>query len=74
MRLANQVTWAAYKAAHQSLHDGMSQAELEKLIMAAYPTARLSRRGRHRDRGKFFIPPRLNRSPNDSRRLADHVG
>jgi Xaa-Pro dipeptidase len=36
MRLANQVTWAAYKAAHQSLHDGMSQAELEKLIMAAY--------------------------------------
>ncbi len=36
MRLANQVTWTAYKAAHQSLHDGMSQAELEKLIMAAY--------------------------------------
>jgi Xaa-Pro dipeptidase len=36
MRLANQVTWTAYKAAHQSLHDGMSQAELERLIMAAY--------------------------------------
>ena len=36
MRLANQVTWTAYKAAHQSLHEGMSQAQLEKLIMAAY--------------------------------------
>ncbi len=36
MRLANQVTWTAYKAAHQSLRDGMSQADLEKLIMSAY--------------------------------------
>ena len=36
MRLANQVTWTAYKSAHQSLHDGMSQAQLERLIMAAY--------------------------------------
>ena len=36
MRLANRVTWTAYKAAYQALHDGMSQAQLEKLIMAAY--------------------------------------
>jgi Xaa-Pro dipeptidase len=36
MRLANRVTWTAYKSAYQSLREGMSQAELEKLIMAAY--------------------------------------
>jgi len=36
MRLANKVTWTAYKAAYQSLREGMSQAQLEKLIMAAY--------------------------------------
>jgi len=36
MRLANQVTWTAYKAAHQAMTEGMSQAQLEKLIMAAY--------------------------------------
>ncbi len=36
MRLANHVTWTAYKAAHEALHDGISQAQLEKLIMAAY--------------------------------------
>jgi Xaa-Pro dipeptidase len=36
MRLANQVTWTAYKAAYQALYDGMSQAQLEKMILAAY--------------------------------------
>jgi Xaa-Pro dipeptidase len=36
MRLANQVTLSAYHAAHQTLHDGMPQAELERMIMAAY--------------------------------------
>ncbi|MGC2186551.1 MAG: Xaa-Pro peptidase family protein [Terriglobales bacterium] len=36
MRLANHVTWTAYKAAHEALNDGMAQAQLEKLIMAAY--------------------------------------
>ena len=36
MRLANQVTLTAYQAAYQTLHDGMTQAELEKMIMAAY--------------------------------------
>ncbi len=36
MRLANQVTLTAYHAAHQTLHDGMTQAELERMIMAAY--------------------------------------
>jgi Xaa-Pro dipeptidase len=36
MQLANQVTWTAYKAAYHALHDGMSQAQLEKLISAAY--------------------------------------
>jgi Xaa-Pro dipeptidase len=36
MRLANQVTLAAYHAAYQTLHEGMTQPELEKQIMAAY--------------------------------------
>jgi Xaa-Pro dipeptidase len=36
MRLANQVTLAAYHAAYQTLHDGMTQPELEKMIMSAY--------------------------------------
>jgi Xaa-Pro aminopeptidase len=36
MRLANRVTWTAYQAAHEALKDGMPQAQLERLIMAAY--------------------------------------
>lgn len=36
MRLANQVTLAAYHAAYVALHPGMPEADLEKLIMAAY--------------------------------------
>ena len=36
MRLANHATWTAYKAAHEALKDGMPQAQLERLIMAAY--------------------------------------
>jgi Xaa-Pro dipeptidase len=36
MRLANRVTLAAYHAAYQTLHDGMTQPELEKMIMSAY--------------------------------------
>jgi Xaa-Pro dipeptidase len=36
MRLANRVTLAAYQATYQTLRDGMTQAELEKMIMAAY--------------------------------------
>jgi Xaa-Pro aminopeptidase len=36
MRVANQVTLTAYRAAHQTLHDGMPQAQLERMIMAAY--------------------------------------
>jgi Xaa-Pro dipeptidase len=36
MRLANRVTLAAYHAAYQTLHEGMTQAELEKMVMAAY--------------------------------------
>ncbi len=36
MHLANQVTLMAYHAAYQALHEGMTQAELEKQIVAAY--------------------------------------
>ena len=36
MRLANRVTLAAYHAAYQTLHDGMTQPELEKMIVSAY--------------------------------------
>jgi Xaa-Pro dipeptidase len=36
MRLANQVTLSAYHAVYQTLHEGMTQTELEKLIMSAY--------------------------------------
>ncbi|MGH9546519.1 MAG: M24 family metallopeptidase [Terriglobales bacterium] len=36
MRLANRVTLAAYHAAYQTLHEGMTQAELETMIGAAY--------------------------------------
>ena len=36
MRLANQVTLTAYQAAYQTLHDGMTRAELESMIMAGY--------------------------------------
>lgn len=36
MRLANRVTLAAYHAAYQTLHEGMTQAEIDKMIMAAY--------------------------------------
>jgi Xaa-Pro dipeptidase len=36
MRLANLVTLEAYHAAYETLHEGMTQAELEKTIMAAY--------------------------------------
>jgi Xaa-Pro aminopeptidase len=36
MRLANQVTLAAYEAAYGALREGMTQRELEDLIAAAY--------------------------------------
>jgi Xaa-Pro dipeptidase len=36
MRLANQVTLAAYHAAYATIHEGMTKPELEKQIMAAY--------------------------------------
>jgi Xaa-Pro dipeptidase len=36
MRLANKVTLMAYHAAYQALHEGMTQAELEKLVAAAH--------------------------------------
>jgi len=36
MRLANKATLTAYHAAYQTLHEGMTHAELEKMIMAAY--------------------------------------
>ena len=36
MRLANQVTLAAYHSAYQTLHEGMTQAELETMIGSAY--------------------------------------
>jgi Xaa-Pro dipeptidase len=36
MQLANHVTWTAYKAAYQALHEGISQTQLEKLISVAY--------------------------------------
>jgi Xaa-Pro aminopeptidase len=36
MRLANTVTLTAYRAAYQALHEGMTQAELEKQIVSAY--------------------------------------
>ncbi len=36
MRLANKVTLTAYQAAYQTVHDGMTRAELESMIMAAY--------------------------------------
>ncbi len=36
MRLANQVTLSAYHAAYQTLHEGMTRAELEKMILSAY--------------------------------------
>ena len=36
MHLANTVTLTVYRAAYQALHDGMPQAELEKLVAAAH--------------------------------------
>ncbi len=36
MRLANHVTLTAYKAAYQTIHEGMTKPELEQMIMAAY--------------------------------------
>ncbi len=36
MRLANQVTLAAYEAVYQSLREGMTQQDVENLIAAAY--------------------------------------
>jgi Xaa-Pro dipeptidase len=36
MRLANKVTLTAYQAAYQTIRDGMTPAELETMIMAAY--------------------------------------
>jgi Xaa-Pro dipeptidase len=36
MRLANKATLTAYHAAYQTLHEGMTHAELEEMIMAAY--------------------------------------
>jgi Xaa-Pro aminopeptidase len=36
MRLANRATLSAYHAAYQTLHEGMTQAEVERMIMAAY--------------------------------------
>jgi Xaa-Pro dipeptidase len=36
MGLANKATLTAYHAAYQTLHEGMTHAELEKMIMAAY--------------------------------------
>jgi Xaa-Pro dipeptidase len=36
MRLANQATLTAYQAAYQTIHEGMTRAELETMIMAAY--------------------------------------
>ena len=35
MALANKVTLTAYKAAYQALHEGMTQPQLERLILAA---------------------------------------
>jgi Xaa-Pro dipeptidase len=36
MRLASQVTLAAYEAVYHALHEGMTQAQVEDLIAAAY--------------------------------------
>ena len=36
MTLANKVTLTAYQAAYKTLRDGMTQAEIENMIMAAY--------------------------------------
>lgn len=36
MRLANKVTLTAYQAAYQTIHEGMTEPELEQMIMAAY--------------------------------------
>jgi Xaa-Pro dipeptidase len=36
MSLANKVTLTAYQSAYQTLRDGMTQAEIENMIMAAY--------------------------------------
>jgi len=36
MSLANKVTLTAYQSAYQTLRDGMTQAEIESMIMAAY--------------------------------------
>ncbi len=36
MRLANKVTLTAYQAAYQTIHEGMTREELERMIMAAY--------------------------------------
>ncbi len=74
MRLANQVTLTAYRAAHETLHDGMPQAELERHDHGRIRTTGVSRRGRHRDRREFLIPARLGCSPGDSRRFTDHAG
>jgi Xaa-Pro dipeptidase len=36
MSLANKVTWTAYQAAYQALQTGMTQPQLEKLVVAAH--------------------------------------
>jgi Xaa-Pro dipeptidase len=36
MRLACKITWTAYQAAYLALHEGTTQVQIEKLIMAAY--------------------------------------
>jgi Xaa-Pro dipeptidase len=36
MRLANQVTLTAYRAAYYTIHEGMTRPELEQMITAAY--------------------------------------
>jgi Xaa-Pro dipeptidase len=36
MRVANNVTLTAYRAAYQTIHEGMTKPELEQMIMAAY--------------------------------------
>ena len=74
MRLANQVTLTAYRAAHQTLHDGMPQAELERMIMAAYSQLGFSGEVDIEIAREFIFPAWLDCAAGDSRRHAGDAG
>ena len=66
MRLANKVTLTAYQAAYQTLRDGMTQAEIENMIMAAYGQLGFPGEVSIDHRREFIIPAWLDRPAGDS--------